>query len=82
MTTGSVSEAIAKTRKNRFRVFAIALDADDVADELWKEFGQKRQESGDLGDTLGDTSYGRVQEASTWDVVTSNGQSSSKIGAQ
>jgi integrase len=63
--------------------FYVALDADEVAEELWQQHGAEaanRQESGGLGDTLGDTSRKPGKQQSPQDVVTSHGQMSYKVG--
>ena len=60
--------------------YYVALDADEVADELWKEFGQNRQESGGLGDTSGDTSQKRGRQQIRRENVNSHDQTTSKIG--
>jgi hypothetical protein len=64
--------------------FYVALDADEVAEELWQQHGAEvanRQESAGLGDTSGDTDHIWGKQQSPQDVVTSHGQMSSKVGA-
>ncbi len=51
--------------------YYVAQDTDEVADELWREYGQVGPKSTDLGDTSGDTSPNSVSEASPHNDVTS-----------